>query len=341
MATIVDKDVGGGSNHYANLPAAVTALNAVNLVSLDQIWRFNVYPYGGGPNGEIQISSGLQIDVTADSTRYPWFRAAPGHGFSDHANKLTNAPRYAAANGVAINITANYTIGFSQNCNYLRISGLQLKSSAVESPSALIASLNTAPGLIEGCILENNSATLAVLSFCGAIVNTVAYNTNAAAAAILSFYNGTGSSRNNTLIGSGATAQAITSAAGNVEIRNTAVFQCAAFSDGNNGTCSNNASSLASVPGSSALTSLTYGSQFQSVTGGAEDWRPVGTGSLDGAGARDQTYTNDMDLVGQSRSTSTPTIGAWEYQAGGGGSLLVRQRAMSGGMQELRGGMRG
>lgn len=38
--------------------------------------------------------------------------------------------------------------------------------------------------------------------------------------------------------------------------------------------------------------------------------------SLANLGTRDQTHTGDVDIVGTSRSTSTPTIGAWEYSSG-------------------------
>lgn len=319
MATIVDKDVGGGNNDYADLGAAVTALNAVALTALDEIWRFNIYPYGGGSNGEIQLSSTLQLNGASDTTRYAWFRAAPGYGIADNANKLTDALRYDTSNGVAINCAANGVSIFTHNNGYVRISDLQLKSSAATS-AAVFNSLLGNPGIFENLLVENNAATAAFVYFGGSVTNCLVYNTNASADSVLSYYAGTGSARNCTLIGSGSTTQAIKSASGNTNIVNTAVFGCAAFSDGNNGTCSNNASNLSSVPGSSAQASLTYASQFESVTGGSEDWRVKAGSALIGAGVRDQTYTGDLDIIGQSRSTSAPAIGAWEVVETGGGS---------------------
>ena len=87
----------------------------------------------------------------------------------------------------------------------------------------------------------------------------------------------------------------------------------------------NNASSVAggSIPGSSNQASLTYASQFTTVTHAARDWRPASGGALPANGSRQQTFTSDLDVIGAARSTSTPTIGAREVAAAGGGGNLV------------------
>jgi hypothetical protein len=61
------------------------------------------------------------------------------------------------------------------------------------------------------------------------------------------------------------------------------------------------------------LVSKTFSNQFQSITSGSEDFRVKAGADLINAGVRDQTYTNDLDIVGTTRSTTTPNIGAWEF----------------------------
>jgi hypothetical protein len=60
------------------------------------------------------------------------------------------------------------------------------------------------------------------------------------------------------------------------------------------------------------IVSKAAANQFTSITAGSEDFR-VKAGNDLVAGIRDQTYTNDLDIVGQARSITTPTIGAWEF----------------------------
>jgi hypothetical protein len=58
---------------------------------------------------------------------------------------------------------------------------------------------------------------------------------------------------------------------------------------------------------------LTVSNQFENIGSGTEDFRVKAGADLINAGVRDQTYTNDLDIVGTTRSLTTPTIGAWEY----------------------------
>jgi hypothetical protein len=79
-------------------------------------------------------------------------------------------------------------------------------------------------------------------------------------------------------------------------------------------TASNNATSQSSVGfGTSNQVSLTTVNQFENVTAGSEDFRVKTGAALINNGIRQQVYTNDLDIVGSARSTTTPTIGAWEF----------------------------
>jgi hypothetical protein len=76
-----------------------------------------------------------------------------------------------------------------------------------------------------------------------------------------------------------------------------------------------------------AITSGTWGADTDYNATDDGDAFPAGSNNLKSgndlvAGTRDQTNTNDLDIVGQARSTSTPTIGAWEHAVAVGFSFL-------------------
>jgi hypothetical protein len=125
--------------------------------------------------------------------------------------------------------------------------------------------------------------------------------------------------RNCTFIGDGA--KALTRMAYQTDLatfKNCAIFNwgntlCTIgyFRSGSDRNATENASGT--VPtnfGTNSLTDLVFSDQFENTT---SDFRVKAGSDLIGAGTRDQTYTNDLDIIGQARSTTAPTIGAWEY----------------------------
>jgi hypothetical protein len=71
-------------------------------------------------------------------------------------------------------------------------------------------------------------------------------------------------------------------------------------------------------PGTHQLTDLVAATEWRDAGASTYDPFPKSGNSL-ASGTRDQTYTNDLDILGQARSTTTPTRGAVEFVGGGGG----------------------
>jgi len=238
-----------------------------------------------------------------------WLTTATGASFTDNANELTNALAYSTANGVAIRMTGTDRVfEFSGGITF-RITGLQIKGNTGTS----IFSFNTG-GLIT---VENSivcSADSTVLTSVPVLqaVNSLFYNTGT----VLDF---TSTARqylyNSTIYSTSTSAPLLSTTNGDANIYSCAFFggnavaSASAFFVG-----SNNATNQSSVGfGSSNQVSLTTANQFTLLTSGSEDFRTKAGAALINNGIRQQTYTNDLDIVGQTRSITTPTIGAWEY----------------------------
>lgn len=318
MATTIIKSIGsGGGRDYATIAAWVAAIPS-NLVTADEQWIGELYndsefDLGGG--------AGVTINKTTDATRNIILRCAAGHSFKDNANKLTNALRYNPSNGVAV-----YNIGtaiFRINCDYVRIEGIQFKDTSATGGSGVTQGTTNAPNvLVKDCLFQSPNTTTgqgALILFNGTAVNCLAVVTGG----------GTG------FISNGGSAKFINCLAfqfgagsgfgfrGNYDsplYRNCAAFGFNTnFRSGTSGSSNYNASGQASPPGANSLASLTASSQFENVSSSAAfDGRVKAGAALINAGVREQTYTSDLDVVGSARSTTTPTIGPWEYNAGGG-----------------------
>jgi hypothetical protein len=236
-----------------------------------------------------------------------WLAAAPGASFSDNPNKLTNALAYNSANGVAVRMTGSDNVFELSNGITFRFTGLQVYGKTQKPFQGWnVGGLIT----IENCIVcSTDTIELAYLPT-ARYVNSLFYNAGQVivCASDSSFYGCT--------LYTASTSTPVINNNGVAAI----IYDCAFFggnavsSSTNFITASNNATNQASVGfGTANQVGLTAASQFQSVTPGAEDFR-VKTGSaLINNGIRQQTYTNDLDIVGSARSTTTPTIGAWEF----------------------------
>jgi hypothetical protein len=319
MPTTITKTIGVGKD-YASINAWVAGAASTypgGLVANDVIWRGVLYKEGAGTNNEWVISAATtNYSLACDSTRYYLLEAASGQSFTDNANKLTNALRYNNANGVSVSVTASYVWLFDvSSVSKLTVRGLQLKISA--SP------LNTSTGsvLLDKCLVSSSTSNIGQFSF--SAQNSVLYTSSASGTILNSGSIQNQFLRNCLIIGSGAAYPFVfgSYSSGNI-IKNCAIFgfstgisNLPADIDSTNSTY--NATDLASFGWSATgnIVSKTFANQFQSITGGSEDFRVKTGADLINAGTRDQTYTNDLDIVGSARSTTTPTIGAWEYAA--------------------------
>jgi hypothetical protein len=313
MPTDVISSIGSaGGRDYATLALWEAACPA-NLVTDDKRWIgecYNDSEFTG--TGTILSISG----ITVDATRYIILRCATGQSFVDNASIRSTALNYSASNGVGIRNTDN-TSSNTVFCNvsYTRFIGLQIYHDGTTTGKSLEFQDNNSSGVVDKCIVRT------VRNLTGALNATVTNSLfitgdtdgNAILAAVRSakIYGCTLVSNRGTAANSGIfrgySATAVT-------VQNTAVFNVTDFGNNTSGwTCSYNATSAASAPGTNNQTSLTYADQFENS---ASDYRAKSTGSLDLNGTPDSTNLS-TDISGTTRHASTPTIGAWEVVADG------------------------
>ena len=317
MATTITKSVGilsgGGSSgrDYTTVAAAIAALKAgtTDLVASDQAWVIELYNDGGVIQGAATLSG-----ITVDATRFVTIRAAAGHSFKDHASKLTNPLRYDPTYGVAWSAG---TITFTISADYTLVEGLQIYSGGGSGSVAVDISGSIPNVLVRNCIIQTNDSStgggaLRSASAC-TVINCVAINTAG----------GTGftSSGGSTKFYACTAFQTGSAAAfGFRGSYDTPLYlDCAAFGFGTNfrsgtsGSSNYNASADTSAPGANSVKSLTASAQFENVASLATLDLRVKTGHSLNFGTRAQTQTADLDIMGSARSTTTPTVGAWEY----------------------------
>lgn len=320
MPTTITKTIGVGKD-YASIDAWVAGAASTypsGLVAADVIWRGVLYKEGSGTNNEWVITAATTgYTLTCDATRYYLLEAASGQSFADNANKLTNALRYNNANGVSISIPTNYVWMFDLvSSARLTIRNLQFKIGPKR--------LNTGNGSIsiDKCIIEGGASTEETVIFSSYITNTLVYVKNSASRISNGVQLNNATIINCTFIGSGAP-HAFTLS--NYSTTNNIFRNCSFFGfttaavddvsriDTTNSTY--NATNLASVGWSATgnIVNKTFANQFENIGSGTEDFRVKTGADLINAGTPDATYTNNLDIVGQSRSLTTPTIGAWEY----------------------------
>jgi len=284
-----------------------------SLVTKDWVWKGELYKEGGGTNGEWSQTTDVAITQTCDATRYFWLTAATGQSFRDNAGKLTNALRYNNANGVSVYFPSSYTRLFSASASFnnILVSNIQVNYNPT---IGFIAIINGGGyGTFDSCIIKSASRIAqGVVNFYNCVVYSTVGLTNLFGGSLV----------NSTLYTSGSTITALTysnySTTGGI-IRNNTFFGFTAIAnrfdkfDTTNST--NNVTDLAAFGWTATgnLVSKVAANQFTSLTGGSEDFRIIAGADVINAGVRAQTYTNDLDIVGTTRSLTTPTIGAWEY----------------------------
>jgi hypothetical protein len=325
MPTTTVKSIGsGGGRDYSTIQAWEDACPA-NLVTADEVWRGECYN-----DSEFSSASSITISgTTTDATRYLWLTTATGQSFRDHADKATNPLRYDQAKGVGIKCTGTYTSAIAITQAYLRISGLQVTSSASSTYGAAISYSGTGSDsnglIVEDCILESftfhgyqgtgqiiRNSLLVVRD--GSNIDTLFY----ARFGSLSLYNCT-------LV---ATETAVTKAfAGSSTI--TLLKNVAVFGDGlttmvsgptltTATTCMTN---LASPP--TGFSTVTFADQFEVVTDATRDFRVKAGADLIDGGTTETTHAA-ADIIGTARpSGSAYDVGAFELQAGGGIAIPV------------------
>lgn len=333
MPTTITKSIGTTGRDYSTIASFEAAIPA-DITASDEIWVGECYN-----DSEFLVTAAISFSgSTTDATRYIVLKTAAGQSFRDHANKLTNALRYNQSNGVGIRTTTSYIDLISVAEDNVRFEGLQIQNAGTNgSGNYAWTKSGTRDGLqVRNCIIERSGAGHGVL-----IEGANSFVVNSTC---VMYTNGS-------TIGNGITSQNSAAAViactvlrptdattvGGIGARrsyNTPLFQdVAVFGDFTthfgagapyHASSGYNATDAATAPGSNNQTSLTTADQLEDTASlTTYDLRAKSGGALVNNGTRANTYTNDEDIVGQARSTTTPTIGAWEYVAAGGLSIPI------------------
>jgi hypothetical protein len=311
MPTVINKLVAYTGGDYTSLNAALAATPA-NLVTADEQWNITIGESAAGVYEWTISVDNIFGSRTTDATRYITLSAQAGKSFKNNANKLTNALRYNGANGVALSIGGgNYFV----LPNFTRISNLQIKGGfAIDFGG---------DHKLNDCIISRQGFSSAAQNQNSVWTNVLwVTDTNSP------FLNTGNANRAREFhnchfwaYAPGASSYWATGDYGVFLLKNCTLFGFVGVTNagapGSYTGSVNNSTDLASVPAgfSGTLLSQTTANQFQNVTAGSEDFRVKAGAGLINAGVRDQTYTNDLDIVGSARSITTPTIGVWEYSS--------------------------
>lgn len=320
MPTTTVKSVGsGGGRDYSTL-AGFEAACPSNLVSADEIWKGECYNDSEFLNDEFAPSG-----VTTDATRYIWLTTASGQGFKDNGGAATLPLKYDQSKGVGVRATGNYRRMVTCGSIKSVLQGLQFYYDTTYGSASFIPMTGNGVELYN-CIVQTRQQGAIFMHDLGACINSVVISLSVSGTTTM--WQGNKQVRDSTFVRptglAGGTVTAITNNFGYYPtVKNCAVFGHSTNFGGTIGSynvaSSNNATDSASAPGSSNQTSLTFGNQFEDVANASQDWRAKSGGALINNAVRDQTYTNDLDIIAAARSTSTPTIGAREFAGGGGG----------------------
>lgn len=247
-----------------------------------------------------------------------------GASFVDNVNKGTNALRYNTANGAAV---TNSVVGTTIDIDVaMTISKLQFRETGnydymLDASAALTLSQ---------CIFLNDGASdggdMVRLDNTGTVENCLIYKkgANNVSGALLAIAQG-GTANNVTLArtGAGTVGTGLRSAYGTLVAKNVAVFGATTDATGTLTGSINNATDAATggFPSTGRQNSLVGATEWESVTDGSEDFRVKSSTSVKLLDLGTSTGTPSTDIVGQTR-TGSYDIGAWEYQAAAGASIV-------------------
>ena len=133
--TVVNKTVKYSGGDYTTIQSALAAIPS-DIRQTNEQWNVLIDESSAG-NYQWTITSDLNIPgANSDATRYVRVAAAPGKSFRDNPNKLTNALRYDANNGIALLATSvgSYSALMAFGGPYIRIEGLQMSIPAKNYP---------------------------------------------------------------------------------------------------------------------------------------------------------------------------------------------------------------
>lgn len=312
MPITITKSVGTASRNYSTIQLFEDALPA-DLVAIDESWVAELYN-DSEFTGAVTVSGS-----TTDATRNIRFTTAAGQSFRDHVDKLTNPLRYDQTKGVGHNVAAGYTQNFNIQTENVTVENIQLKH-ANASGFCDVFRIAATGAFVRNVLADqyddSANAVIQVTAGVTKIINSVLIQRSTSKPAVAGL--STTEVLNSTLISPSDITNTAAGVAGTASlVKNCAIF---GFNTATAGSASSgyNATDNASAPGINNQVSLTFANQFEGIATTGLDFRVKAGATLINNGTRDAANTNDLDIIGQSRSITTPTIGAWEYVTAGG-----------------------
>jgi hypothetical protein len=307
--TIVEKTIGGVTRDYQSIASWIAA--CPDLITNNQIWKGLIYKEGSGVTewaASIDLSNKNTI-TSADN--FIWLEPASGQGFIDNVGVRTNALSYNNVNGVAIN-AGTATVYGGDRCGLSFVRGLQLRGAFGISNSA--TNLNASQ-----CIVDWGSPSASFAAEFGSLraVNC-AFRSAQSSGTFIAARGSAHHYTNCTFLGAGGTSSVFSAIyantitlKGNVFIGFSSVSTSGTYIVAANSTY--NATDLAAFEwtGTGNITSLVAANQLENLVTPFDMRVKSGSGLV--AGVRIQAETDDYDISRYARSTTTPTIGAWEF----------------------------
>lgn len=336
MATQIIKTVGSGGD-YASLSAALAAIPA-SLVTADEQWELRVLA------GELAMTAPIDFGTkTQNATCFIHLTAAPGAGF---AATSSNPLRYGYGARLLWTDGSDTTftwLGVLRLGHYGRLSGLQIRHSSWNGVVDAVVS-GSSNCRISGCLIERaqyvdtgsivafhsdgNSLSNSVIALSGSSGATASAIMGRASTADVTAANAV---INNVIIRTADQSGGIAIRAGeipgsllasdNVVVGSWGAAVQADFANrwatGSGRLVSSLAdgSGVNAAPGSGNTFSITTANLLTSIASSAALDARLKSGFTSYPGQRNQTYTNDLDIFGQARSTTAPQIGAQETLA--------------------------
>lgn len=304
----------GSTGHYATLDLWEAYLNGVGAFGADEI--------GQVQNQELTQSVVTTFDGSSPGAFRIILEAVSGGSFRDHADKLTNRLAYVSTYGACVRKTSGSGELLSINDPNFTLRNLMLKKDSAYSGMIVFVDITNTGQQIDNCVIAQVAGAWGVTFKNLAMTNTVMYSDGVGRLGDLS--NGTNSMFNcvTANLGAAGSTTGLSLAYGTSTVSNTAVL---GFNTDASGTIggTNNATDKSSsgMPATNLQTSLVGSTEFENVASFATaDFRLKSTS----AKCKDNGTASgapSLDTIGQSRSGSTD-IGAWEYQAAGGASVV-------------------